>query len=79
MPEPGDKAMQKPEPDNELAKLRNEVVELKNSVEALKDDVSTLVAAWKAGSLMLNVVKFAAGIASAIAIVWASFHGNNPH
>lgn len=67
--------MRQPEAETEMAELRNEVAELKACVKELKENVGDLVAAWRAGSLVLSVVKWAAGLASAVAIVWGTMHG----
>jgi hypothetical protein len=63
-------------PDSELAALRNEVADLKDCVGKLNTRVGDLVDAWNAGKSFLAVIKWGAGLASAVAIIWASFHGS---
>ena len=62
-------AAQKDQTQDEIAALRLEVAELKQSV-------SDLVEAWRAARGFLALVKWAAGLGSAVAIIWSSFHGN---
>lgn len=57
--------------DSEISELRKEVAELKQSV-------SDLVDAWHAARGFLAIVKWAAALGSAIAIIWSSLHGGTP-
>lgn len=57
--------------DNEMAELRKEVAELRQLV-------SDLVEAWRAARGFLALIKWAAGLGSAVAIIWSSFHGGVP-
>ena len=61
-------------PDSEMAALRNEVAELKDCVGKLNSRVGDLLDAWNAGKSFLAVVKWAGGIGTTIAIIWAAFH-----
>ena len=61
--------------DNDIAALRREVAELKASVGALQVSVTDLVEAWRAGKSVLAIVKWAAALGSAIAIIWSVIHG----
>jgi hypothetical protein len=56
--------------DADIYELRREVAELK---EAVKD----LVEAWNAARGFLAIIKWSAGIGSAIAVIWATVHGGN--
>ena len=57
--------------DSEITELRHEVAELKQSV-------SDLVEAWRAARGFLAFIKWAAGLVSAVAIIWTSIHGGMP-
>ena len=54
-----------------------ELIELKKEVAELKDAVTDLVDAWKAAKGFLALIKWAAGLGSALAIIWAAVHGGN--
>ena len=56
----------------EVASLKNEVVELNRSIEGLLD-------AWKASRGMLSIIKWLAGVAGGIAVIWAAFNGGTGH
>ncbi|MHB1098434.1 MAG: hypothetical protein ACYCZR_02650 [Burkholderiales bacterium] len=57
--------------DSEISELRREVAELRQSV-------SDLVEAWRAARGFLALIKWAAGLGSAVAIIWSSIHGGMP-
>lgn len=59
----------------ELALLRKDVEHLTNRVGELTDQVSGLVRAWETAGYIVSVVKWTAGIASAVAIVAAAVKG----
>lgn len=61
--------------DVEIALLRKDVEHLTNRVGELTDQVSGLVRAWETAGYIVSVVKWAAGIASAVAIVAAAVKG----
>lgn len=47
-----------------------EIMALRAEVAELKQSVADLVEAWRAAKGFLSVIKFVAGLASAIAIIW---------
>ena len=61
--------------DSDIAALRREVAELKAAVHELQGSVTDLVEAWHAGKSVLAIVKWAAALGSAIAIIWSAIHG----
>ena len=40
----------------------------------LKDSVADLVEAWRAGKSLLAIVRWAAAIGSALALIWSAVH-----
>lgn len=60
--------MQDQDSRQEIAALRAEVAELKQSV-------TDLVEAWRAARGFLALIKWAAGLGAAIAVIWTSIHG----
>lgn len=57
--------------DSEISELRREVAELKTSV-------ADLVEAWRAARGFLAVIKWAAALGSALAVIWTTMHGGSP-
>lgn len=60
-----------------IERRRNELSELREEVAELKMAVSDLVEAWRAAKGFLALIKWSAGLGSALAIIWASLHGGN--
>ena len=56
----------------------SEIAELKKSVAELKESIQELLDAWRAARGMLTIIKWLAGIASGLGVIWAAFH-NTPH
>jgi hypothetical protein len=61
-----------PQHESEIAELRNAVAELKESIQELLDT-------WRAARGMLTIIKWLAGIASGLGVLWAAWHGGPPH
>jgi len=57
--------------DSEISEMRREVAELRQSVADLVD-------AWRAARGFLALVKWAAGLGSAFALIWSVIHGGPP-
>lgn len=52
--------------------LSKEVAELNKSIEGLLD-------AWRASRGLLSVIRWLAGIASGMAVIWAAWHNSAGH
>ena len=61
--------------DIELALMRRDLEDLTIKVEALTNQVHSLVTAWNTAGYIVGVVKWLAGVASAVAILWAAMRG----
>jgi len=61
--------------DIETALLRRDVEALTEKVDLLSRQVSDLVRAWETATYIVAVVKWMAGMASAITIIWAALKG----
>jgi len=61
--------------DIELAMLRKDVELLTDRVGELTNQVSGLVRAWETAGYIVSIVKWAAGLASAAAVVAAALKG----
>lgn len=61
--------------DVELAMLRKDVELLTDRVGELTNQVSGLVRAWETAGYIVSIVKWAAGLASAAAVVAAALKG----
>ena len=61
--------------DIEVALLRRDVETLSDKVDLLSNQVSDLVRAWETATYIVAVVKWMAGMASAITIIWAALKG----
>ena len=56
----------------------SEILELRLEVAQLRQSVSDLVDAWRAARGFLALVKWAAGLGSAVALIWSVIHGGPP-
>jgi hypothetical protein len=55
------------------ALLRVEIAALEGKVDQLSTDVKGLVEAWQTASGVVAFVKWTAGLATAITVIWAAF------
>lgn len=60
-------------PEVELALLQKEMTDLRDEVHKLSGEVAGLVRMWETASGVVAFVKWLAGIATAIGILWAAF------
>jgi hypothetical protein len=61
--------------DVELAMLRKDVELLTERVGDLSEQVSGLVRAWETAGYVVSIVKWMVGLASAIAVIFATIKG----
>jgi len=54
----------------ELRTLRDDLDAIRTDIEELRADTKELLDAWKAAGTMLNFVKWASGLVTAIAAAW---------
>lgn len=62
--------------DVEIALLRQDMDEMKADMKELKGQVKELLEAWNTASGLVRFVKWLAGLAAAIGILWAYFTGH---
>ena len=65
----------RPEPTN--ADLQLQLAELTRTVEVLTASVSELSSAWNSAKGVTNFIKWCAGFAASVAVVWAAIHGDH--
>jgi hypothetical protein len=56
--------------ERRLQEIEHTIKELSDKIDTLTQDVSDLVAAWKAANWVINFVKWAAGVSTAITILY---------
>lgn len=65
----------KQEPTN--ADLEAQIVELTRTVEVLTASMGDLSSAWNNAKGIVSFIKWCAGLAASIAVVWAAIHGDH--
>jgi hypothetical protein len=50
--------------------------DLRREIKEIKESVDDLVSAWRAAGNVASFVKWLAGIAAALGVIWGFFHGN---
>ena len=61
--------------DVELAMLRKDLEALTEQVTDLSGQVHSLVVAWQTAGYIVGAVKWLAGLATALGVIWASIKG----
>ena len=64
------------EPSN--TDLQEQIKTLEDSVLALTQSVQTLAEAWNNAKGITSFIKWAAGFAASLSVVWAALHGSKP-
>ena len=65
----------KQEPSN--SDLQEQIIELARTVEVLTASVSELSTAWNNAKGVTSFIKWCAGFAASVAVVWAAIHGDH--
>lgn len=71
-----------PPHETEIAELKKTVAELKTSINELlklKESIQELLDTWRAARGMLTIIKWLAGIASGVGVIWAAWQNGPPH
>lgn len=55
--------------EKRLLEIENSIKELESKIDTLTTDVSELVAAWKAASWLVSLIKWVGGIAVAVTAI----------
>jgi len=56
--------------EKRLLHMDNAIKEMRTEINRLSNDVSDLVSAWKAANWLVNLVKWAAAVSSAITVLY---------
>lgn len=56
--------------ERRLREIEHTIKELGNKIDVLTGDVSDLVTAWKAANWVINFVKWAAGVSTAMTVLY---------
>jgi hypothetical protein len=62
--------------ENHMAQEEADLQKIRNDIKELKMSVDDLVSAWRAAGNVATFVKWLAGIAAAVGILWSMFNGN---
>lgn len=71
-----------PPHDAEIAELKKSVADIRASIDELlqlKESIQELIDTWRAARGMLIIIKWLAGIASGLGVLWAALHNGSPH
>ncbi len=61
--------------ERRLLEIENTIKDLGGKIDELTRDVSDLVSAWKAANWVINFVKWAAGVSTAVTVLFMLFTG----
>jgi hypothetical protein len=62
----------------DIALIQQDIEALNARLAAMEKGVSDLVSAWRAAGTLVSFVKWAAGVVTAVAILWGVFKGHIP-
>lgn len=67
--------MERRQSDVEIALLRKDMDEMKSDMKELKAEMKNLLEAWNTATGLVKFVKWVAGLATAIGVIYAAVRG----